>query len=45
MSGSAVAIDGPRDMNNMRSDAKDRMMYLSVDELQDLALDILSSLF
>ncbi|CAG5096150.1 Oidioi.mRNA.OKI2018_I69.XSR.g14492.t1.cds [Oikopleura dioica] len=34
MSGSAVAIDGPRYMNNMRSDAKDRMMYLSVDELQ-----------
>ena len=38
MSGSAVAIDGPRYMNNMRSDEKDRMMYLSVDELQDIRL-------
>ena len=34
MSGSAVAVDGPRYMTNMKSDKVDEILYLSVDELE-----------
>ena len=33
MSGTAVAVDGPRFMNNMRSDQLDEIKYLSTEEL------------
>ena len=33
MSGTAVAVDGPRFMNNMRSEKHDGIQYLSVDDL------------
>lgn len=33
MSGTAVAVDGPRFMTNMRSEKQDRIQYLSVDDI------------
>lgn len=33
MSGSAVSVDGPRFMTNMRSEKQDGIQYLSVDDL------------